>query len=315
MAPFDEPYYPYYPPTVRRAAAGIKAKSQRGAIGQTWWSQQFIAVLESFRLGGRLTRGKSYARTGQVLDLEVSPGVVSARVQGSRARPYQVSIGLTVLSERDWRAAEDALAGEALYLAMLLAGEMPQDIGEVFRACKLALFPASHRDLVTQCSCPDYANPCKHIAATYYILAEAFDEDPFLILAWRGRPKDVLLANLRLLRQDSPSVGEVPAGPAAAGPSGAGVPPLEESLAGFWSAGPELAELHVRPVPAVVPDAVLRQLDPIDLGLGTSLADELRPAYERMAALAPASWGEGASWAGWAGWAEEGDPAGETAPE
>ncbi|HWD08227.1 MAG TPA: SWIM zinc finger family protein [Actinomycetota bacterium] len=274
---WDGPYYP--PSRPRRAADGIRARSQRGAIGQTWWSQRFIGVLESFHMGARLTRGRSYARSGQVLDIEVAAGLVTARVQGSRARPYQVSIGLRVLSERDWRKAEEAMADQALFLATLLAGEMPQDIEDVFRSCRLSLFPAARSDLVSQCSCPDYANPCKHIAASYYILAEAFDEDPFLILAWRGRSKENLLANLRLLRQDD----DVPPEPAA-GWAPVAARPLEETLGSFWAAGPSTAELGIHPVAAMVPDALLRQLDPVDLGLGASLAEVLAPAYARMAA-------------------------------
>lgn len=281
MADWDYPYYP--PAQPRRAANGIRAKSQRGAIGQTWWSRRFIGVLESFNMGTRLTRGRSYARSGQVLNLAVAPGLVTASVQGSRVKPYQVSIGLRVLSERDWRTAEDALTQQALFLATLLAGEMPQDIEEVFETCKLSLFPAARGDLASQCSCPDYANPCKHIAATYYILAEAFDEDPFLILAWRGRTKENLLANLRLLRRDE----EAPAGFAPAR-SPVAAAPLEESVGTFWEPGPGMGDLRIHPRAAAVPDALLRQLDPLDLGLGAGLAEILAPAYARMAAGAEA---------------------------
>ena len=229
-------------------------------------------------MGTRLTRGRSYARSGQVLNLEVTPGYVTAQVQGSRVRPYRVSIGLRVLSERDWRNAEEALTQQALFLATLLAGEMPQDIEQVFESCRLSLFPAARGELISQCSCPDYANPCKHVAATYYILAEAFDEDPFLILAWRGRTKENLLANLRLLRQDDAG-HEVPPAPLPA----ASVP-LEEAIDTFWEAGPAVSDLRIHPLAAAAPDALLRQLDPVDVGLGAGLAETLAPAYARMAA-------------------------------
>ena len=281
MADWDYPYYP--PSTPRRAANGIRAKSQRGAIGQTWWSRRFIGVLESFNMGTRLTRGRSYARSGQVLNLEVAAGLVSASVQGSRVKPYKVSIGLRALSERDWRRAEEALTEQALFLATLLAGEMPHDIEEVFETCKLSLFPAARGDLVSQCSCPDYANPCKHIAATYYILAEAFDEDPFLILAWRGRTKEHLLANLRLLRQDEETDASV-----APSRSPAVAMALVESIDTFWELGPGMSDLRIHPRAAAAPDALLRQLDPLDLGLGAGLAEILAPAYARMAAGAEA---------------------------
>jgi uncharacterized Zn finger protein len=194
-------------------------------------------------------------------------------------RPYKVSIGLRVLSERDWRKAEEALTEQALFLATLLSGEMPHDIEEVFKTCKLALFPTARGDLISECSCPDYANPCKHVAATYYILAEAFDEDPFLILAWRGRTKENLLANLRLLRQDEDLPQDVRAAPLL--PAAL---PLEDAIDTFWVGGPGVGDLRIRPVAAAVPDALLRQLDPIDIGLGAGLAEILAAAYARMAA-------------------------------
>ncbi|HEY8201563.1 MAG TPA: SWIM zinc finger family protein, partial [Actinomycetota bacterium] len=157
--------FPSYTPTVRRLAPdGIRAKSRRGGIGETWWSQRFIAVLESFSMGPRLSRGRSYARSGQVLDLVVGPGLAAARVQGSRVRPYKVDIAVAALSEKDWRRAEDAMASQAIFLASLLAGEMPRTIEEAFAECRLSLFPARLGDLRTSCSCPDWANPCKHIA-------------------------------------------------------------------------------------------------------------------------------------------------------
>lgn len=273
--------FPSYAPTVRRPApGGIPAKSKRGGIGGTWWSQRFIAVLESFSMGPRLSRGRSYARSGQVLDLAVGPGLAVARVQGSRVRPYNVEIGAAALSEKDWRRAEDAMASQAIFLATLLAGEMPRSIEEAFAECKLSLFPARPKDLRTSCSCPDWANPCKHVAAALYILAERFDEDPFLIFAWRGRPKEVLLENLRLLRADPEEEAE--AGPPACDEE---APPLEDCLDRFWEAGAELSSLRVYPMAAESPDALLRQLDPPRVTVrGRDLVELLEPAYREMAA-------------------------------
>jgi uncharacterized Zn finger protein len=267
---------------VRRLAPdGIRAKSRRGGIGETWWSQRFIAVLESFSMGPRLSRGRSYARSGQVLDLVVGPGLAAARVQGSRVRPYKVDIAVAALSEKDWRRAEDAMASQAIFLASLLAGEMPRTIEEAFAECRLSLFPARLGDLRTSCSCPDWANPCKHIAAALYILAERFDEDPFLIFTWRGRPKEVLLENLRLLRADPEDAG-AEAGPP---PGDEEAPPLEDCLDRFWQAGSELSSLRVRPVAAETPDALLRQLDPPRITVRRrDLVELIGPAYPEMAA-------------------------------
>jgi uncharacterized Zn finger protein len=142
-----------------RVEGGIKAQSTRGAIGESWWSKRFIAVLESFDMGSRLTRGRNYARKGQVLTLDIRPGLVSSSVQGSRPTPYRVKIKLTPFDPPMWTAIELAMASQALFLARLLAGEMPAQIEEVFDAADSSLFPTNARDLDMSCSCPDWA--CK----------------------------------------------------------------------------------------------------------------------------------------------------------
>lgn len=278
---------PYGPRRKKRTPKdGIRARSQRGQIGETWWSRRFIEVLESWQMGARLTRGRSYARSGQVMDLEVEPGKVSARVQGSRPRPYQVVLAVRPFGEPDWGRVEEALSTQALFAARLLAGEIPAELEGEFRDLGLSLFPATGGEVKTSCSCPDWANPCKHIAATLYILAERFDEDPFLILAWRGRPRDVLLARLRELR------GALPSGSPGeeAGPGGAeagGGEPLEASLADFWRARPLPPGDVGPPGRGEVPDALLRQLGPSGVKVGGRDATEwLSPLYAAMSAAA-----------------------------
>ncbi|EEP71039.1 zinc finger protein [Micromonospora sp. ATCC 39149] len=171
----------------RRVEGGLRARSTRGAIGRSWWSRRFLEVLESFALGTRLTRGRSYARAGQVLDLDVAPGVVTARVQGSRPQPYRVRIALEPFPEALWDRVEAALAVQAFFSARLLAGDLPNELEELFAATGAPLFPADVAELDQRCNCPDFAVPCKHLAATFYLLAEAFDADPFELLHWRGR--------------------------------------------------------------------------------------------------------------------------------
>ena len=263
---------------------GIAARSKRGAIGDTWWSQRFIELLESFGVGSRLQRGRNYARRGQVVELEVEPGVVIAKVQGSRYTPYRVRIRGKALSEQQWRRVEKAMAARALPLAQLLAGEMPDHIEDMFTSCKLTLFPRSNAELKASCTCPDWENPCKHIAAAYYILAERFDEDPFLIFAWRGRDKDELLGRLRAQRgagsQRRSARGR------SAQPS-AGPPSLTERLDSFWRSGPGLAELHVSPLAGEAPDTLLRQLGPAPVDVeGQDLVEVLAPAYATLAEAA-----------------------------
>jgi uncharacterized Zn finger protein len=197
-----------------RVSGGIRARSGRGAIGKSWWSKRFIEVMESIG-GNRLTRGRSYARAGQVLELAVSPGEVTAAVQGSRRQPYRVTVGLARFPEPVWETVEHALAEQAIYSARLLAGEMPPDIEDVFAAAGAPLFPQRLSDVRMSCSCPDHAQVCKHLAATFYLLAEACDDDPFQILHWRGRDREALLSRLRSLRGGAADPGPgTPAAPA-----------------------------------------------------------------------------------------------------
>jgi uncharacterized Zn finger protein len=277
------------PSRPRRVEGGIRARSRRGQIGESWWSGRFVAILESLGMGPRLGRGRAYARAGQVLDLVVAAGTVSARVQGSRARPYRVGIGLARFGEADWARVESALAARALYSAKLLAGEMPREIEQVFASCDLSLFPEHAHDLAMSCSCPDWAVPCKHIAATFYLLAEAFDADPFLILAWRGRARGDLLDRLRALRAlTGPDTGSDDAErPGEAYRFGLAVedPPLAEQLDRFWTSRGDLAATRAPAAQAAAPDALVRQLDPSPIGLrGRDLGALLAPAYHAMAA-------------------------------
>lgn len=298
---WDPPYPPASPP--RPVKDGLRAKSKRGAIGETWWSRRFIEVLEHFHEGPRLVRGRAYARRGQVIDMEVEAGEVTARVQGSRARPYDVRIGVRVLGDADWARVEEAMASQAVFLARLLAGEMPHEIEDVFAATGLSLFPVTADDLAADCSCPDWENPCKHIAAVYYLLAEAFDRDPFLIFAWRGRPRGRLIAELRELRSHDAGAPASDAidGTAAVlttkpagllGSIGVELVDLPDEITPdvadrFWEAGADLASVRVEPRAVAMPDAILRDLGPSGLSAGgRPLEDLLAPAYRAIAAAA-----------------------------
>jgi uncharacterized Zn finger protein len=219
--------------------------------------------------------------------------VVTASVQGSREAPYEVSIGLERFSAAVWARVEEALAGQAIYSARLLAGDVPHDLEQLFTGLEAPLFPQAIDDLRMRCTCPDHAVPCKHLAATFYLLAEEFDEDPFQILHWRGRSRDDLLSRLRLLRGGgvggvSASRRERPPVPVGAAVALAEVvgTPLEEALDRFW--------LPPQPLPArpptldTEPDLLLRQLPtPGPLLGGAGLVARLRPAYEAFAESSP----------------------------
>jgi len=254
------------PSRPRRVEGGIQINSTRGQVARTWWSQRFLSVLESLGVGGRLSRGRSYARAGQIVSLDIDVGGATARVQGSRPQPYQVRLGVPAFGKAEWAAVAQALADDASYAAALLNGEMPRDIERVFEAVGLSLFPASPRDLAMDCSCPDYAVPCKHLAAVCYVLAERFDADPFQILAMRGRHRDALMEELRTRR-------------AAVSPPAHGEN-LAEAMDRFWVGG-EMPEQLAGP--RTPPDALLDQVPPFPIEVrGEQVAELLRPAYRAL---------------------------------
>jgi uncharacterized Zn finger protein len=166
-----------------------------------WWVERWLELLDSYRFKKRLERARIYAKEGNVLSIEFIDSQVLARVQGTEPEPYKISLSLDLFSDEDWNYVIETLAQKAIFSAQLLAGEMPEDIEGVFTANGLSLFPFSLSDIHSRCSCPDKANPCKHIGAVYYQLADRFREDPFVIFQLRGRTKAQILAALRQLRQ------------------------------------------------------------------------------------------------------------------
>ncbi|MFF0470659.1 SWIM zinc finger family protein [Micromonospora zamorensis] len=282
----------------RKVDGGLRARSARGAIGRSWWSRRFLEVLESFALGTRLTRGRSYARAGQVLSLDITPGRVSAVVQGSRPKPYQVSIALRPFPAALWSRIEEELAGQAFFSARLLAGDLPDELEELFVAAGAPLFPAAVDELTQRCNCPDFAVPCKHLAATFYLLAEAFDADPFELLHWRGRSRTELLAELRARRVQATGA-VLPPQPVLAAPepdadqstvdvaapvgaaralAGLSATPLPEAADRFWLPPVPLPDRPPRL--ATGPDLLLRQLGaPAPAIGGPGLLERLRRAY------------------------------------
>jgi len=285
----DRDWWRSHPPESsgpREARGGIKAHSRRGAFGRSWWARRWIAVLERLELGGRLARGRSYARRGQVLDIQVAEGSVTASVHGSRREPYAVTIGVDTLSAAAWRKVGRALCRQARFAAKLLASEMPEDVEEAFTQAGVSLFPAHRGELRTECSCPDWSNPCKHIAAVYYLLGEEFDRDPFLVFSLRGLSREGLA---RLLASTPPAPrprhGERDAAATAPEPAIAAASAPRSDATAFWSGGdvPEAGEVAI-PEP---PPAVLRRLGPFPFWRGAApIQAVLAPLYGRASARA-----------------------------
>jgi uncharacterized Zn finger protein len=165
-----------------------------------WWSQRWLDLLDSYRFKKRLERARTYARQGNVLSIEFQGAKVLAKVQGSEVEPYKVSLSLDPFSDEEWGYVIETMSKRAIFAAKLLAGEMPQNIEDVFSSNGLSLFPFTLSDVHSKCSCPDKVNPCKHVGAIYYQLGDRFSEDPFVLFQLRGRTKEQILSDLRQLR-------------------------------------------------------------------------------------------------------------------
>jgi uncharacterized Zn finger protein len=175
-----------------------------GQFSRTWWGQRFIEALERFTDPARLGRGRSYASNGRILDYTLAKGTVTAKVRGSinpyfgvyKEPLYKTTITIRAISGAEWTTAIRKIASRADLVTKLLMNEMPDTIEDVFAEMGLHLLPSSERDFETNCSCPDWANPCKHIAGVYYLLASALDNDPFLMFELRGLSREDLHAEL-----------------------------------------------------------------------------------------------------------------------
>lgn len=169
-----------------------------------WWAQQWVDLLNSYRFKKRLERGRRYAMENNVLSIDFSEQKVLAKVQGTDTEPYELSLWLDRFTDEDWNYVIETLGERAIFSAKLLAGEMPANIEDVFAANGLRLFPFKLSEIHSRCSCPDKANPCKHIAAVYYLLGDRFSEDPFLLFQLRGRSQEQIITALRQLRGVEP---------------------------------------------------------------------------------------------------------------
>lgn len=175
--------------------------------GREWWAQRWIDVLESFGWARRMARARNYSRDGHVRQIEFRGHEVHALVQGTAPDPYRVKLHLDPFDDEQWGYVIESLSQQAIFAAKLLAGEMPHNIETVFTANGLSLFPFTKFDIHSKCSCPDSANPCKHIGAVYYTLGDRFSEDPFVLFQLRGRTKEQILNTLRELRQGQNAEG------------------------------------------------------------------------------------------------------------
>ena len=155
------------------------------AIARTWWGKAWNRNLESYAdYSNRIGRGRSYVRHGAVLDLQIDSGKVESLVQGSRSKPYSITVQIKAMGKENWKEMKAASEGKLDSLQELLAGKFPKALGEVFTTQGKGLFP-SPKEISFQCSCPDVASMCKHVAATLYGIGARLDQDPELFFTLR----------------------------------------------------------------------------------------------------------------------------------
>ena len=258
---WDDRWHRFPTSTPRPTEDGIATRKQRGKMADTWWSNRLVELLDSYGLGSRMQRGRRYARQGQLTAFDVEPGRVTARVQGSRAAPYAVRVDFPELTDRQWDAVQHEIESRLQFPARLLAGEVPPELEAVFADAGVPLLPRRWYDLHAVCTCPDPEVPCKHIAATLYVLADRLDDDPWLLLTWRGRDRDELLAHLGSTADDRAAVAPwwplVPGAPL----------PIDSGVTDAWVGGD--------------PGAALARLGPLDIAVRD------RPITELLAGAYP----------------------------
>jgi uncharacterized Zn finger protein len=265
MARWDDSWQNFSSAKAIEVKGGIATTKARGAMADSWWSKRFVTVLDSYGLGGRMTRGRAYARKGQVISLDITAGVITAKVQGSRSRPYGVSVRIIAPTTAQWVKIEGAMQARLGFAARLLAGEVPADLEAVFTSVGSQLFPVRWSDMKAACSCPDWGDPCKHQAAVLYVFADQLDRDPWQLLEWQGRSKDQILA---LFAGQASAVGD----------------PADE-IAPWWPLRPTGVVEYVGVLPAVPtaegatpPHAVLARLGDATTN-GLPIVESLKVAY------------------------------------
>jgi len=271
MAPrrrgWDDQWNKYPESKPIRTEHGIATSKVRGKMADAWWSQRLVDLLDSYGLGTRMQRGRRYARQGQLVDFDVQPGHLVAQVQGSRRTPYLVAAAAPALSDAQWDHITEAMRARVGFVAQLLAGEVPPELEAVFDDAGVALLPRKWSDMRASCSCPDWENPCKHLAATLYVFADRLDADPWLLLTWRGRTREELLENLTGGVSSTTRSVVAPWWPLVPG-ARLPDPPIDFEVVAEGATTPGAAD-------------VLQRCEPLDADVrGVPVVDLLGPAYD-----------------------------------
>ncbi|MDI6890174.1 MAG: DEAD/DEAH box helicase [Thermodesulfovibrionales bacterium] len=167
----------------------------RRAFGRTWWGNAWVEAMERIDFNtNRLPRGRRYANYGRVREIKVEDASVFARVQGSRPTPYKIKINLSQFSSKQTKKIKNIISSNPSLASELTLGKLPESILDILDRQGVHLLPGKWGDIHADCSCPDWANPCKHLAAVYYLLANEIDKNPFLLFNLRGLSTEALVA-------------------------------------------------------------------------------------------------------------------------
>ena len=277
---------PHFAPRVPLSVrGGIRVQANRGGFARKWWSREWLLLLEKYRIGARLGRGRSYAYAGQVASLELGAGRVVAHVQGADQSAYDCEIVCPVLEPAARVRVIGALRQRPLLLAQLLVRELPEAVNTLFAEAGQPLTPGNRTELTTRCTCPDRVNPCKHLAAVFFLLIEAFEQDPLLLLALRGIDRAQLTGATDEGRDDG---GTAPLTEARA----EGPPPVMEPRAFWGSEADETPDFGPAPTGSTAAPLVQR-LGPLPFWRGEErFLDVLTQAGARAVTL---------GWQAWAG--------------
>jgi len=180
----------------------LTSRSRRGLVGRHWWAQRWSRIIGDAGLPDRLHRGRSLARAGSVFNLRIDGGEAFGEVKQARTELHAARIRMEPILPNGWPPIIEMLCRRSHYVASLLAGILPAEIEDEFTRLGLLLFPLDWDQLESYCSCDDPADPCAHLAAVYYLVAERIDKDPFLLFRYRGCARETLLHSCREWRAE-----------------------------------------------------------------------------------------------------------------
>lgn len=274
----------------RRVHHGIRLRRKASMEGLPWWAQAWLKGMETGFAEAVRIEGLQYAQSGQVVTMEIVPGVARMKVQGRATRPYECSMMFHPWTSEQWTAVVAAMSQEAIHSARLLTGELPQGAERLVSGLGLRLFPAGLKaaDPIVECACKE-AKPCKHVHAAACVLAERIEVDPLVLFTLRGLTGERLLERIQEHRALTSRGVQSAHNPPPVAQHPPELPPITELVHDFWRPGRALAELDEAAAPQHIPHALLRRLGPSSLGGRFRLVGLLASAYDtiRQRALTP----------------------------